>query len=120
MAPIDLGEVRSRLLAKKSEILDRYRNDLRKGQEANDSPTEDIVDRANNAYSRELNFSISDADRTHLLEVDAALVRLDLGTYGRCASCGQPLPAARLAAVPWAKLCVSCQELFEQGLLPEP
>lgn len=119
MAVIDTAEVRERLLAKKKEILDLYRNDLRSGQESNDSPTEDIVDRANNAYSRELNFSISDAERTRLLEVDEALVRLDLGAYGRCAHCGQPIAAARLSAVPWAKHCVQCQELLEQGLLPE-
>ena len=47
-----------------------YLKDLRSGQESNDSPTEDIVDRANNAYSRELNFSISDAEPTDRLTVD--------------------------------------------------
>ncbi|HSM12934.1 MAG TPA: TraR/DksA family transcriptional regulator [Thermoanaerobaculia bacterium] len=116
---IDVADLCSKLLAKKTEILDLYRNDLRSGQESNDSPTEDIVDRANNAYSRELNFSISDAERTRLFEIDDALQRIDLGSYGRCAHCGQPIAAARLTAVPWAKYCVDCQELHEQGMLPE-
>jgi len=39
--------------------------------------------------------------------VDAALVRLDDGTYGRCTVGGEPIPEARLAAVPWAATCVA-------------
>jgi len=116
---IDLEQVREKLLARKAEILDLYRNDLRNGQESNDSPTEDIVDRANNAYSRELSFSISDAERMRLIEIDEALKRLELGVYGRCAHCGEPIAEARISAVPWAKHCVQCQELLEQGMLPE-
>ena len=80
--PIKLEAVRVRLEAKKAEIMELYLNDLRSGQESNDSPTEDIVDRANNAYSRELNFSISDAERTLLLQVEEALDRIEKGTYG--------------------------------------
>ena len=41
-------------------------------------------------------------------EIDQALERLDAGTYGRCVSCGRPIPDERLAAVPWAALCVPC------------
>lgn len=41
-------------------------------------------------------------------EVDAALRRLEEGTYGICASCGLPIPAARLEARPAATLCVAC------------
>ncbi len=46
--------------------------------------------------------------RGHLAEVDAALARLDEGTYGRCARCGRPIPEARLEARPTATTCVSC------------
>ena len=117
--PMVLAEVRERLRAKKQEILALYLNDLRSGQESNDSPTEDIVDRANNAYSRELNFSISDAERTLLLQVEEALDRIEKGTYGACAHCGQPIARQRLDAIPWARHCIHCQELLEQGLLVE-
>jgi DnaK suppressor protein len=117
--PIDVEAVRRRLRAKKDEILAMYLKDLRTGQESNDSPTEDIVDRANNAYSRELNFSISDAERAFLLQIEEALERLDSGTYGKCAHCGDPIARPRLDAIPWARLCIRCQELFEQGLLAE-
>jgi DnaK suppressor protein len=117
--PIDLDAVLAKLRAKKQEILALYLSDLRSGQESNDSPTEDIVDRANNAYSRELNFSISDAERALMLQVDAAIERAENGTYGNCANCGQPIARPRLEAVPWARYCIACQELLEQGLLAE-
>lgn len=117
--PIDLALVRARLQAKKQEILALYLNDLRSGQESNDSPTEDIVDRANNAYSRELNFSISDTERALMLQVDEAIRRVEAGTYANCANCGNPIARLRLEAVPWARYCISCQELLEQGMLSE-
>jgi DnaK suppressor protein len=41
-------------------------------------------------------------------EIDQALERIDTGTYGRCVTCGAPIPAERLQAVPWAALCVPC------------
>jgi DnaK suppressor protein len=118
-SPIDANAMREKLLAKKSEILAMYLNDLRSGQESNDSPTEDIVDRANNAYSRELNFSISDSERQLLLQIEEAIERLNDGTYGNCIHCGQPIARQRLEAVPWTRYDIACQELAEQGLLSE-
>ena len=46
--------------------------------------------------------------REHLAEVDAALSRLDAGTYGVCERCGEPIPAGRLEARPTARRCVGC------------
>ena len=45
-----------------------------------------------------------------LREVQAALRRVQQGTYGVCAACDEPISAKRLEAVPWAKFCVRCQE----------
>jgi phage/conjugal plasmid C-4 type zinc finger TraR family protein len=44
-----------------------------------------------------------------VVEIDAALSRVDAGTYGICESCGNPIPEARLEAVPEATLCVTCK-----------
>ncbi len=46
--------------------------------------------------------------KRRITEVDAALQRLDTGTYGACRSCRRPIPVARLEAVPEATQCVSC------------
>jgi DnaK suppressor protein len=49
--------------------------------------------------------------------VDAALVRVESKRYGFCASCDDEMNLKRLEAVPWARLCLSCQEKQESGLL---
>jgi DnaK suppressor protein len=46
--------------------------------------------------------------RAHLVEVDAALARVEAGTYGTCERCGQPVAPARLQARPVARTCVGC------------
>jgi DnaK suppressor protein len=46
--------------------------------------------------------------RESLNDVEAALVKLDNGTFGTCESCGQPIPPARLEAKPAARLCMDC------------
>ena len=53
-------------------------------------------------------------DRT-LRQIDTALARLHAGRYGFCSSCSDPIPLARLRAVPFATLCVPCQERHEKG-----
>lgn len=109
--------LRDRLMQQKQEIVNMYKQDVRAGQESADDGTEDIVDRANNSYNRELMFSLSDGERQLVLQIDAALRRMDEGTYGRCANCGRQIALQRLQAVPWARFCIDCQELAEKGLL---
>jgi len=108
---------RERLVEQRREIMDLYQSDVRAGQASTDEGTEDIVDRANNSYNRELMFSLSDAERQRLLDIDGALERIEEGGYGSCANCGREIGERRLEAVPWARFCVDCQELAEQGML---
>jgi DnaK suppressor protein len=118
----DLGgieAIRQRLLIQRDEIMRLYEQDVRAGQEASDEGSDDIVDRANNAYNRELLFSLSDGERVTLLRIEEALERLEGGTYGVCANCGKDIRSGRLKAVPWARYCIDCQELAEKGMLEE-
>lgn len=48
--------------------------------------------------------------RDTLSDVEGALVRIDDGAYGRCERCGAEIAAARLEALPYARLCMSCQQ----------
>ena len=111
--------LRERLLEQRQEILNLYNQDIRAGQESADDPTEDIVDRANNAYNRELMFSLSDGERVLLLQIEDAIRRMDEGTYGRCSNCGNVISIQRLEAIPWARYDIDCQELAEKGMLTE-
>jgi DnaK suppressor protein len=49
--------------------------------------------------------------REQLTDIEAALVKFDEGTYGKCEDCGQPIDPERLEALPQAKLCVACKAL---------
>ena len=120
--PQDQGQfeaLRTRLLDQRREMYDMYNLDVRAGQESADDGTEDIVDRANNHYNRELMFSLSDSERQRLLQIEDALRRMDEGSYGRCANCAGPINPRRLEAVPWTRFCIDCQELVERGLIEE-
>ena len=79
--------------------------------------TQDPADMAANAYTKELLMSMSTNDRQLLDSIDAALERIEAGKYGKCVHCGQPIQEKRLEAVPWARHCLTCQDLNERGLL---
>ncbi|MEO7837150.1 MAG: TraR/DksA C4-type zinc finger protein [Acidimicrobiales bacterium] len=61
------------------------------------------------AVDRERDLALSAQARVEVAEIDHALARIDAGTYGICESCGQPIPRARLKALPHARLCVACK-----------
>jgi DnaK suppressor protein len=58
---------------------------------------------------RELDLVLSAQARAAAMEIDRALSKIDAGTYGFCEQCGQPIPDARLQALPQAALCVACK-----------
>ena len=118
----DLGgeeAVREKLEIQRQEILEMYESDLKAGKAAGDEETDDIVDRANNAYNRELLFSLSDGERDTLIRVEDALERLQAGAYGVCTHCSEPIGTPRLKAVPAARYCIDCQEMAESGMLEQ-
>ncbi len=64
---------------------------------------------------RERDLALRSNARDLLEQVNAALRRLDEGTYGICADCGEPIPLERLEALPYATLCVRCQTARERA-----
>jgi RNA polymerase-binding transcription factor len=57
---------------------------------------------------REIDYTLEENSEQVLAEIDEALKRIDAGTYGICASCGQPIAEERLDALPWATRCIDC------------
>lgn len=112
-----LKAYRERLLLKKREILETYTKNKSYGKEADGEATQDIADKAANSYTKEFLFSLSNTERNLLQAVDAALVRIDERRFGVCASCEEEMNPKRLEAVPWARLCLSCQQKQESGQL---
>jgi len=60
------------------------------------------------AFERQHLAALVSQARRHLAQIDAAMLRLAKGSYGRCESCGQPIGAARMAARPVTTLCITC------------
>jgi DnaK suppressor protein len=64
---------------------------------------------ATHVFEQQRDLALRDHNRVHLEAVDAALARMDAGTYGACTICGQAIGTDRLGALPWAALCIECQ-----------
>ena len=58
---------------------------------------------------RERDLALSAQARASVEEIDQALAKIAAGTYGLCEGCGQPIPKARLKALPQARMCVNCK-----------
>jgi DnaK suppressor protein len=68
---------------------------------------------AQEASAREIEFALDEHESAELALVDAALKRIEAGTYGRCVACGIDIPQARLSAAPEAARCLPCQQSLE-------
>ncbi|HEY5160471.1 MAG TPA: TraR/DksA family transcriptional regulator [Gaiellaceae bacterium] len=63
---------------------------------------------------RELDYSLEEVAQEGLAAIARALERIEQGSFGRCVSCGGPIAADRLAALPWAGLCIDCKRREER------
>ena len=105
------------LRTKQRELLQSFERDKAAGNHQNDDGIQDLADKAASAYSKELNFSLSDTERNLLMQIEEAFVRIKNDAYGVCTNCGAVIGEKRLHAVPWTPFCIDCQELQEKGLL---
>ena len=74
-----------------------------------------LADTATETYDRELDYSLEENSEHVLAEIDAALKRIEDGTYGICSSCGEPIAEERLEAVPWTTQCIDCKRKEERS-----
>ena len=102
---------------KQQQLLDSYERDKAAGNALPDDGIQDLADKAASAYSKELNFSVSDGERGLLMLIEEAFNRIREGNFGTCTNCGNLIGEKRLSAVPWTPYCIDCQELQEKGLL---
>ena len=72
------------------------------------------ADAGSDAYDRDFALSLLSQEQDALYEIDQALKRIELGTYGICEMSGKPIPHARLEAIPFARFTVECQSQLEK------
>jgi DnaK suppressor protein len=72
------------------------------------------ADAGSDAYDRDFALSLLSQEQDALYEIDQALKRIELGTYGVCEMSGKSIPRARLEAIPFARFTVECQSQLEK------
>jgi DnaK suppressor protein len=75
---------------------------------------QDVADLCATSLSKESLFERSSARRRLLRMIEAALARIEQGTYGVCACCGDEINSRRLDALPWTQYCLRCQQVSER------
>ncbi|WP_092421964.1 RNA polymerase-binding protein DksA [Devosia crocina] len=113
MNPRQREYFRSKLLTWKDDILRESRGTLENLQEESQNHP-DMADRASSESDRALELRTRDRQRKLIGKIDAALKRIEDGTYGYCEETGDPIGIARLDARPTATLSLEAQELHER------
>lgn len=107
---MSFDDARKILLARREELLGAISD---KQDQIDENTSTDEEDKPAERQEEEVLTALSHSDQVELSRIDAALARMDDGSYGQCANCGEEIAAARLQAVPDAVLCVSCAEAAE-------
>jgi DnaK suppressor protein len=116
MSELNLEQIKESLLAEREALINKLKgNDL----SIDDAETPDPVDLAVRNYSKNVMLAVSENESRQLTLIDEALRRIEDEEYGPCQNCEKPINPKRLAAIPWARYCLDCQQLLEQGLLEE-
>ena len=117
MSTLNTAPFKQRLLAQRVSLLDQLAT-LRGGAVGRAEASLEHFSQPENSTAqessaRELEFALDAHETAELSQVDAALARIEAGTYGRCVDCGVDIPTARLHAAPEALRCIACQEKTE-------
>jgi len=109
LTPAKLKEIRGALVGMRDDIL----NTVRKQQVEEGVDNGDSVDQASQSIEKELLFELSDNERTTLDMIDAAIRKIDNGSYGLCEATQRPIGRARLEAIPYARYSIEYQNQLE-------
>jgi DnaK suppressor protein len=115
MDRLDVGQLRKKLEGQRQEALQFLRQLDQETRSLDlDEATQDPADRCVTSISKESLFERSSQRRTVLRLIESALRRIEDGSFGICAGCGDQVPARRLQALPWTQFCLRCQEAIEE------
>jgi len=107
--PVEYQQLKERLLVRK-ERLEAETTGMATVAGTNVGYGSHIADDAGYAYEQAKTYSLQKNIKGLLVQVEDALQRFGLGTYGVCVNCGQSIDPARLKAIPYAPLCISCAQ----------
>lgn len=117
----ELKEFRKKLLELRrklaSNVSHMQTDALRTGgetvSELSDLPLEHLADRGSENFAKDMMIGILQNSEAEICEIDAALRKIEAGTYGSCENCKADIGKARLKALPYARLCIQCKQAEE-------
>jgi DnaK suppressor protein len=122
VSALDTQVFQQRLLDERRRVVDAIDNIHTEnpgslGEETEETTFQDnhLGDIATATFDREMASTLEENSTHVLAEIDAALARIDEGTYGVCVRCGEPIGQERLEALPWATLCIDDKRKQERG-----
>ena len=108
---MDVDIYRDALLRKKDELLGgNSAKPLQWTMENNSGQQGDMADQASGNNEVHIQLKLKQTDAKILQAIEEALRRIEQGTYGVCRDCGDEIAAARLNAIPWTRVCITCKE----------
>lgn len=102
---VDVAYFKDKLLKRKGELSERL-EEIEHDLDA--TPNPDVEERATEREGDEVLESLGNAGLAELKSIEAALARIEAGTYGDCAKCGEEISAERLEALPFTPFCRNC------------
>ena len=123
MTSIDTGHFRDALLEERQRVEHALATLRDEHAGSLDDEVEEVAPTADNhlgetasaTLGREIDYTLGDNAEQVISGIDAALERIEDGSYGTCSNCGGEIPRARLEANPWASLCIDCKRRAEGG-----
>jgi len=114
MTTIDTSRFRDALLAERERVqraLENIRDENPGSVEdetGDETSDQHLGDAATALHDREMDYTLEDNEQQVLAAINAALARIDDGSYGTCTNCGRAIAPERLEARPWADRCIDC------------
>ena len=108
---MDVATYRDALLKKRGELLaGSAAKPLQWTMENNSGRQGDMADQAAGNNEVHIQLKLKQTDAKILQAIEEALYRMEKGTYGICRDCGEEIAPARLNAIPWTRVCITCKE----------
>ena len=121
MSSIQIDRFREALLEERKRVVDalEYLHEENPGSirdETDEMPLDNHpADSATDTLDREIDYTLGENSEHVLASIDAALQRIEAGTFGTCETCGNPIGEERLEAIPYATQCIDCRRRAERG-----
>ena len=110
-----INKMRDLLVTRRNALRKALAGDLSLLSQLREQTGGDVVDAALDAAQDEISSQLAEVESRELAHIDTALERMRHGDYGTCDGCGSGIPLARLQALPYATMCITCQREAEKN-----